>query len=101
MEKDIPGTGGGGVGWSSEISVVDEGCCGTLLGSGRVRASATTFSRPGRWRISQLNSDRNDNLLCCIGSDLLLAELDETAGIDSRVEESRRREPATSTRRWL
>ena len=37
----------------------------------------------------------------CIGSDLLLAELDETAGIDSRVEESKRQEPATSTRRWL
>ena len=75
MEKDIPGTGGGGVGWSSEISVVDEGCCGTLLGSGRVRASATTFSRPGRWRISQLNSDRNDNLLCCMvdqGGDVLI-----------------------------
>ena len=61
--KDIPGTGGGGVGWSSEISVVDEGCCGTLLGSGQDRASATTFSELGRWLISQLNSDRNDNLL--------------------------------------
>ena len=32
LEKDTPGTGGGGVGWSSEISVVvfvDKGCCGT------------------------------------------------------------------------
>ena len=28
--------------------------------TGRDRASATMFSIPGRWRISQLNSDRND-----------------------------------------
>ena len=80
LEKDTPGTGGGGVGWSSEISVVvfvDKGCwgcCGTLLISGQDRASATTFSGPGRWRISLLNSDRNDNLLCCMvdqGGDVL------------------------------
>ena len=32
---------------------------------------------------------------------MLLDELDETASIDSRVEESRRREHAISTRRWL
>ena len=36
------------VGAQLEISVVDEGCCGTLLGSGRDRVSATTFSGPGR-----------------------------------------------------
>ena len=66
LKEDIPRAVGGGVGWSSEISVVDEGCCGTLLGSGRDRALATTFSGPGRWLISQLNSDRNDNLLCCM-----------------------------------
>ena len=74
LEKDIPGTGGEGVGWSSEISGIDKVCCGTLLGSGQDRASATTFSEPGRWQISQLNSDRNDNLLCCMadqGGDVL------------------------------
>ena len=47
-----------------EISV-DEVVVEALLGSGWNRASATTFSGPGRWWISQLNSNRNDNLLYC------------------------------------
>ena len=34
-------------------------------------------------------------------SELLLDELDEMRGIDSRVAKSNRQEPATSTRRWL
>ena len=47
-ENDIPGTGGGATGWSSDINVVGGGLCGTSLDSGRDRASATTFSGPGR-----------------------------------------------------
>ena len=49
---DIPGeTAGGGDGWSVEISVVgvvEGGFCGTVLGSGWDRATASTFSGPGR-----------------------------------------------------
>ena len=73
-EKDIPGTGGGGTGRISEINVVGGGWCGTTLDSGWDRASATTFFGPGRWWTSQLNSDRKDNLLCCMsdqGGDVL------------------------------
>ena len=73
-EKNTPGTGGGRTGRSSEINVVGRGWCGTMLDSGRDRASATTFSGPGRWLTSQLNSDRKDNLLCCmadLGGDVL------------------------------
>jgi len=48
LEKDIPGTGGAATGWSSDIKVVGGGLYGTSLDSGRDRASATTFSGPGR-----------------------------------------------------
>ena len=48
LENDIPGTGGGATGWSSDIKVVGGGLCGKSLDSGRARASATTFSGPGR-----------------------------------------------------